>query len=128
MLSVFGLTFFAVYVVLKWRYVVPTVYGDSSINWSVWPYSIATAGIGVAQLVLEFPRVSLSAAYAQLLLAVYSIASPASGAWKSCIVALILSSAHIFRNGETNEVVPVLLLMLLVAKYFHHTRHMLPQN
>lgn len=126
MLSVFGLTFLIVYVVLKWRYVLPSVYGEQPVNWSVWPYSLSSGGIALGQVVLGFPRVSHWAAYTQLFLSIYSVASPKSNAWKCCIVSLVLSCMHVFRNGLTSQIVVATIVLLLTLKYFHHTRHWLP--
>lgn len=126
MLSVFGLSFFAVYIVLKWRYVLPTVYGSDDVNWSVWPYSLSAGTIAAAQLVFDFPAVSSSVVYTQLFLAVYAVASPKSETWKCCFVSLLLSSLHTFKNGTITETVVAAVLLLAVLKYYHHTRKMMP--
>lgn len=127
MLSVFGLSFFAVYVILKWRYVLPTVYGDNNVNWSVWPFSLGAGSIAMLQLVLDFPAVSSSVVYTQLFMAVYSIALPDSKAWKSCFVALLLSCAHTFKHGKTVEIAVAAILLIASVKYFHLVRYRLPK-
>lgn len=125
MLSIFGLTFIAVYAILKWRYILPSVYGKE-VNWSVWPYSISAGFIALCQLLFSFPSVSVVSSYTQLLLAVVAVAAPSSGAWKCCIVSVFLSALHIFRNGETPHIVVATIVLLLVFKYFHHSQPYLP--
>ena len=122
MLSVFGLSFLAVYIVLKWRYVVPTIYGSDHVVWSVWPYSLVSGGIAIAQAVAKFPKASVWTMYAQLFVAILAVASPATKAWKSCIVAIILSSMHIFRMGSLSQIIVTALLNAFLFQYYRRTR------
>ena len=127
MLSIFGLTFFAVYFILKWRYVVPSLYNKQGANWSVWPYSVAAGGIAIAQLLFGVPRVSQVSAYIQLFFAVYSVGLPRSCTYKACIAAQLLSSIHIFREGTIAAIILTAMVLMFTFKYHHHNRHMLPE-
>lgn len=124
MLSVFGLSFLAVYIVLKWRYVVPTIYGSDHVVWSVWPYSLISGGIAFAQIVATFPKTSVWALYTQLFVSVLAVASPDTKAWKSCIVAILLSSMHIFRKGSLPQIIVTALLLAFLIQYYRNTRHL----
>ena len=119
MLNIFGISFLVFYVIIKWRYVLPSIFQKKTVSLGLWPFSLAAACFALASLGFNVPSVQ-GLPYTQLFCAVVAVAVQTSKAHQSCIVSVLLSAIYILRYGTLAHGIVAVVGALLLFKYAYH--------